>query len=115
MTIWNLIEKCSGTEIPAIVKFVLEECGYDTHLSLQNISMDDLIDVEKVINNELKWPLCAAGIEMCIQYKRQALFKFLPGHRKLIQYFACFLDAAKNYEVCFEGYGARNYQFSNFF
>lgn len=77
---WLKIEEIIGEDIPECIKKILSSCGYDTVLSLQNISLETVKRIEKHVNEHL----CniAQELNCCHKdfYMMQREFKFLPGH-----------------------------------
>lgn len=75
--IWSKVEKLLGENIPECLKKMLSFSGYDTILSLKNISVQK---VEKHVNehgHDLIQMLNCCHHDF---YKNQTIFKFLPGH-----------------------------------
>lgn len=81
---WSKIEQIVGESIPMCIKKILLCCGYDTMLSLENISVETVNRIEKHVNEHLRHIVqefdCCHGTF----YKEQTTFKFLPGHCDLL-------------------------------
>lgn len=77
---WLKIEEIIGENIPECIKKILSSCGFDTVLSLKNISFETGKRIEKHVNEHL----CniAQEFDCCHKdfYIAQNEFKFLPGH-----------------------------------
>lgn len=78
------VEDIIGECIPICIKNILLSCGYDTVLSLENISIVNLKEIESHMNTHCrdviqKFDCCHGEF-----YKAQTNFKLLPGHRSLI-------------------------------
>lgn len=82
--IWSKIEEMIGENVPMCIKKILFSCGYDTLLSLQNISMETVERIEKHVNKHLR--NIAQELDCCHKefYMEQTVFKFLPGHCDLL-------------------------------
>lgn len=82
--VWLKIEQIVGENIPMCVKKILLCCGYDTMLSLQNITMETVNHIEKHVNKHFSNIVqefdCCHGTF----YKNQTVFEFLPGHRDML-------------------------------
>lgn len=92
MAFWEAVQWSTGMEFPEIIRFVLEETGYDNLLCLQNITEEDIAVIEKHINLECNWPDCINELETTTAYKRQPQFKLLPGHKGLLLKIGASLD-----------------------
>lgn len=81
---WSNIEQIIGESIPMCIKKILLCCGYDTILSLQNISLETINCIEKHVNEHLR--NIVQEFNCCHEtfYKEQTEFKFLPGHCDLL-------------------------------
>lgn len=82
--LWSNIEEIVGESIPMCIKKILLCCGYDTILSLQNISVETVNRIEKHVNEHVlnivqEFDCCHESF-----YKDQTIFTFLPGHRDLL-------------------------------
>lgn len=80
---WKKLEEIITESVPNCVKLFLSLCGYDTFLSLKNMSLESI----EIIENHLS--SCSDAIqdlECCHSnyYKTQNEFKLLPGHRDFI-------------------------------
>ena len=42
MAFWVAVESSTGMELPEIIRFILEETGYDNRLCLQNLTEEDI-------------------------------------------------------------------------
>lgn len=85
-SLWMKIEKYTNENFPPCLKIILTNCGYDTQISLQNITLADVLEIEKYTNQHLKPDVMKLNCCYSEQYKAQQDFQFLPGHRKLILY-----------------------------
>lgn len=81
---WLKVEKIVGETIPKCVKKILVSCGYDTIISLKNISSESVIQMENHINMYARDVI--QQLDCCNHdfYKNQQIFKLLPGHRDCI-------------------------------
>lgn len=81
---WSKVEKLTDDSIPICVRKILTRCGYDTIISIKNITVESVVQIENHINvyaRDLIQTLDCCHHEF---YKGQDIFKFLPGHRDLI-------------------------------
>lgn len=89
------LEQFIGDEIPKSLKILLQACGYDSLLSLKQISTDKIDELEEFI--QIRWEkfvckLDEMGQEMgneiddgsAAEYMKQECFVFLPGHRTIL-------------------------------
>ncbi|XP_031638592.1 uncharacterized protein LOC116350795 [Contarinia nasturtii] len=80
---WSKIQEIIGEDIPNCVKTFLSVCAYDTFSSIQNISSESIIDIERHMNT---CPDIIANLDCCHsdEYKKQRHFKLLLGHRDFL-------------------------------
>lgn len=81
---WRKLENIIGESLPLCVQKILSVCGYDTFTSIQNITLQDIFEMQQFINDHFRettknFTCCHADF-----YKNQNKFKFLPGHKALI-------------------------------
>lgn len=83
---WSKVEKIIGDVIPNCVKTILTSCGYDTMMALKNISVNSATQIEIHINEQRKTTDIIQKLDCCNSetYKKQNVFKLLPGHRDFI-------------------------------
>lgn len=73
------VENIIGEPVPDCLKIILTSSGYNTRLSLCEISMKNISRIEKAIND-------SSGIVQSIKccyadvYNNQDVFELLPGH-----------------------------------
>lgn len=81
---WSKVEEIVGESVPMCVKQILSSCGYNNILSLQNISIETVNRIEKHVNEHSRD--IAKDFDCCHKefYKKQTVFKFLPGHFDLL-------------------------------
>lgn len=85
---WKKIEEKISESVPELVKLLLTKCGYDSHLSLRNIQLEDVSTIERYMTENHK-ELLKHMIKQQPEYSdlkinRGQPFEFLPGHRKRI-------------------------------
>lgn len=80
---WIKLEKIIGESVPDCVKTFLSACAYDSFLSLQNISLESIEEIERHMNN---CPEKIESLKCCHSsaYKSQDEFKLLPGHKDFL-------------------------------
>lgn len=81
---WEKIETVCKEQLPNCVKNILSWCGYGTMISLQTISSESILQIEKHVNVhclEMIQQLDCCHSEF---YKQKIIFELLPGHRDLI-------------------------------
>lgn len=80
---WASLESFLNEEIPFCVKQILHLCGYDTMFSLAQIKNDQIIKIERHINDHcleyLDFNCCHSAY-----YKEHLPFELLPGHKTMI-------------------------------
>lgn len=81
---WSDVEKIVGECIPTCVKTILSTCGYNTRMSLQNISLQSLLKIEEHINKYSRGVIQTLNCCNAEIYKQQNVFKLLPGHVDLL-------------------------------
>lgn len=85
---WQEIAADTKCEIPEVIKFVLPKCGYNSRLSLCNVSIEDIVAIEKYatesFKHELKHLLKSLPEYNVMKITKEESFKFLPGHRRII-------------------------------
>lgn len=86
---WDEIGAEIKDSIPESIKIVLSMCGFDSRLSLCNISDDDVSTLEQFASENMKdqlKPLLKSlpGYNRTKATSRDEPFKFLPGHRRII-------------------------------
>lgn len=82
-TFWGDIELRLKGDIPATIKHVLKASGYESLLSLRDLTNDDLDDIENYANKHLvTWLKKMRKVDE--NYANSKQFSFLPGHKKII-------------------------------
>lgn len=78
--VWSHIENIVGETLPMCIKKILIGTGYDTILSLRNITLKTINHIESHVNN--RNPDIVQEFDCCHEafYKNLKPFKFLPGH-----------------------------------
>lgn len=81
---YSRVEEIVGEQIPTCIKTILTSCGFNSLLSLRNISVESLVLIESHMNTHGQnfiqlFDCCHAEI-----YKTQREFKLIPGHRNVI-------------------------------
>lgn len=84
---WSKIDqifRATGDAMPKCIKVFLVNCGYDTIISIKNISVNSINEIENEINTNAKHII--QQLDCCYSefYKKQSTFKLLQGHRDLI-------------------------------
>lgn len=69
-------------KFPGILKYVLEECGFESLSSLKNINSDSIGIIENHINQN--GYILENEVFNNSPYMKQQNFKFLPGHKLLL-------------------------------
>lgn len=77
--LWEEFNRSLCCNLPDIVVNILNECGYENELSLQQITVEHLKEIENYVQLNLRVLLNGTIYE-----KQNGEFKFLPGHRVLI-------------------------------
>lgn len=83
----NKLEQFIGHIIPKSLKILLQTCGYNSLLSLKQISIEKIRTMEQFIQmNRAKILRELNGIDENAAgiYKEQVHFAFLPGHRNIL-------------------------------
>lgn len=85
MDFWNSFEKFFGEKFPPCLIKLLLECGYSCSATIQEMSSEDINDIELYIEENLKH--IVEDLECCHSdaYRNQKKFRFLPAHRKFVQ------------------------------
>lgn len=85
---WEKVENIIGETVPECLKIILTCSGYNTRLSLSEISVENVYRIEKAINDSSgviqTMSCCYADV-----YKNRDVFELLPGHIS----FLCALSA----------------------
>lgn len=85
---WEEIETEIKEDIPKVIKEVLSKCGYESRISICNITNEDINEIERFagasFKQELKRSLKNAPEYSELKITNEAPFKFLPGHRRII-------------------------------
>lgn len=95
------LENFCGQKVPECLKFILWKSGYDSVISIKRISEEKITKIEQHIQKKRKVILSQlddADDTTVIEYKKQEVFEFLPGHRDIL------LDLPKtinNMQECF--------------
>lgn len=84
----RIVEEYCGDSVPKCVQEILNSCGFNHSLSLENFSDEYLSQIEdhmrKFSQNTIKKFDCTHHGCPIAHYKDQKIFKLLPGHRMLI-------------------------------
>lgn len=83
---WADLENYSRNEVPICLKVLLWKCGYDTILSLKYINEESIAEIEEHVQKYKEKILFDESdmSEYLDDYKKQNIFKFLPGHRSIL-------------------------------
>lgn len=88
MNNFDHVEKFVGHEIPKCIKVILLACGYDSLLSLKQITSERIDEMEHYIEKKKEKIISklddGGDVDIVNEYKNQNQFKFLPGHRSII-------------------------------
>lgn len=77
--LFRKIESAIGAKIPGFIKTILFQSGFDCDSALKQLNEEAVIEIEQFIEtNKAKF------VENLKDYDLTELFKFLPGHRRLI-------------------------------
>lgn len=81
---WNKVEEIICDSVPLCIKLFLNICGFNTFLSLRNITTNTIIEIEDHINKHHKMKI--QDLTCCYSefYQNQLDFKLLPGHRAFL-------------------------------
>lgn len=81
---WIKLEGIIGHSIPLCLKKFLNICGFDTILSLRNITNNTILEIENHIQNYGKSSI--QNLDCCYSefYRSIPEFKFLPGHKAFL-------------------------------
>lgn len=84
---WSKIDEIfatTGDAMPKCIKKNLIACGYDTLMSMKNISVESVNEIENEINTNARHLI--QQFDCCYNefYKKQSTFKLLQGHKDLI-------------------------------
>lgn len=85
MDFWNRFETFFGEKFPPCLIELLFECGYSCSTTIQELSLEDVNDMELYIEENLKH--IVKNFKCCHSdaYRNQTKFRFLPAHRKFVQ------------------------------
>lgn len=84
----KIIENYCDDRVPKCIEHMLNFCGYNHSLSLENFSVKNLSEIEECIRKT--FPISIKNFDCTrygcpiAHYKHQNVFKILPGHRTLI-------------------------------
>lgn len=83
MNCWEKLEKVSKEKLPVCVKHLLVTAAYDTLGALKCIDESKITEIETYLSADRSW---VDELHCCRSedYKKQANFRFLPGHRAII-------------------------------
>lgn len=74
---FSKLEKFIGSKFPPLIVNILEKCGFDCEIALQEIGFDCIESIEKLLN--FKRDLVQGTV-----YEHQEVIKLLPGHCQII-------------------------------
>lgn len=81
--VFKRIEKEINEKFPAGVDKILFRVGYDSMLSLSNLNLCDITEIENAVKNNLEY-LDETEYELTEQQTDNYTFKFKPGHKNFI-------------------------------
>lgn len=80
---WEELELQLKCALPPIIKHIVRASGYENIICLRDVTKDDLDEIEKYVNKNLKaWLQKLRDLDD--DYVKLKTFKFLPGLRKII-------------------------------
>lgn len=84
--VFTKLEVLTGDNLPECLKKILIFCGYNTMLSLQNISPQSIPEIERFINENQLGRGITKSFDCCCSetYSEQEKFHLLPGHKAVI-------------------------------
>lgn len=85
---WKLFENYISEEIPPCIKVVLGLCGFNTLISLSDITYSDITKIEECISENFSESITQLKCCYSEYYKSHIIthqnFKLLPGHAALL-------------------------------
>lgn len=90
---WAALEKFVGQSVPMFLKLLLLKTGYDSLLSIKQISTDTIEDIQQYIQRKKNQIFSEIFTELnhfdntdqvASGYEEQEVFEFLPGHRTIL-------------------------------
>lgn len=82
---WEKLEMFEGEKFPDFLKVLLWKCGYDSMISVKELSSATMSELEIYIqNNKNKIFRDLFDSDTINEYQDQAIFEFLPGHRHIL-------------------------------
>lgn len=90
---WARIENFVGHNVPMFLKVLLWRCGYDSMVSIKQISSVTIDKLEQYIQKKRNQIVPEILLELenvgdndnsLMEYKNQKMFEFLPGHRETL-------------------------------
>lgn len=80
---WSKVECEMHQKLPEIVKSILARTGFESELSLKNITTEDILNIESCVDkNRTQW--MRKHHEIYGKFSKKSSFKLLPGHVKII-------------------------------
>lgn len=80
---WSKLERLNREKVPACLKSLLLASGFNTLLSLSNINIEIIREVETYINKN-RCHLDKLNCCFAKEYREQTHFEFLPGHKNIL-------------------------------
>lgn len=93
---WAALEKFVGQNVPMFLKVLLWKTGYDSLLSIKQITTDTIKELEQFMQRKKNEILPKIFTELnnfgnkdysLSEYEDQEVFEFLPGHRTILMSF----------------------------
>lgn len=80
---------------------ILKQCGYNNFANVADLNSETITEIEQYFNDNSKYVLKSLECSHSETYNKQEVFKFLPGHRKLIPNFPKYVQSIKATKVSF--------------
>lgn len=83
ISFWSNLENEIHQTVPEIIKHILAATGFETSISLQNITSADILNIERFID-KCKPQWMQKYTKLYGSQSKKLAFKLLPGHSKIL-------------------------------
>lgn len=103
---WAHLENFVGHNVPMFLKLLLWKCGFDSMISIKQISSVQIGKIEEYIQTKGNQKLFEILLELddndssVMVYKNQQIFEFLPGHRETLLSLQSNIEKMQSKHVC---------------